>query len=365
MSALQALRCLALAALSVSASIPVDAGPPFHDPLDSPAETLSGALAPGREPVLAVASAGEHLVAVGLRGLIARSDDGGLTWRQVPSPVQSDLAAVCFVSTASGWAAGHDGVILNTADGGATWVRQYDGRRMQSEGPQLYQRRIEAGEVTLKPVLDELILNTKNGATLPYLGIYFENKDSGYAVGSFGMIARTVDGGRNWVPWLEHVDNPEFLNLNDIRRVGDEIYIVGEKGTVWRLDHAQQRFVAVPTGYSGSFFGVTGNAGVVLAFGLGGTVYRSTDHGTSWQPVESGTKATLTAGALAPDGRRLLLASTGGELLDSSDQGQSFRAVAARVPMMLSSLGVLAGGSVVLAGYQGIVVQALPAANGG
>ena len=50
------------------------------------------------------------------------SDDEGTSWRQVESPVSSDLVAVRFVSAYQGFASGHDGVILATTDGGEHWT---------------------------------------------------------------------------------------------------------------------------------------------------------------------------------------------------------------------------------------------------
>src|SRR6187455_2026990 len=90
---------------------------PFLDPLDVPAQLSPLA---GKSLVQAVARAGATLVAVGQRGHILVSADDGKSWRQSPVPVSSDLVSVFFVGERKGWAVGHDGVILATADGGAT-----------------------------------------------------------------------------------------------------------------------------------------------------------------------------------------------------------------------------------------------------
>ena len=69
--------------------------------------------------------------AVGDRGVIWHTDDGGATWRQQPSPVSCHLNAVFFIDGRRGWAvggesrprkAGSRGVVLRTDDGGATWT---------------------------------------------------------------------------------------------------------------------------------------------------------------------------------------------------------------------------------------------------
>jgi len=69
--------------------------------------------------------AGNRIVAVGDRGYIVLTDDNGATWRRARAPATALLTAVTFLDTKSGWAVGHDSVILATADGGETWAQQF------------------------------------------------------------------------------------------------------------------------------------------------------------------------------------------------------------------------------------------------
>src|SRR5438105_15475911 len=118
-----------VAALCIVCAAAAGAGLPFADPIDTPA------VASGRAtsvPMTAVDLAGERFVAVGLRGTVLLSDDHGQHWRQAAVPVSSDLVAVTFATPQQGWASGHDGIILHTADGGLTWHKQLDGRRLQA-----------------------------------------------------------------------------------------------------------------------------------------------------------------------------------------------------------------------------------------
>ena len=86
---------------------------------------------PGRAVLLAADKAGARLVAVGEHGVVALSDDQGITWRQARVvPTSVSLAAVRFADERSGWAVGHGGVLLRTTDGGETWLRQADGRSL-------------------------------------------------------------------------------------------------------------------------------------------------------------------------------------------------------------------------------------------
>ena len=74
--------------------------------------------------LLDVAVAGKRLVAVGERGHVVYSDDGGQTWAQASVPTRSLLTAVSFPTARDGWAVGHDGTVIHSADGGQTWTLQ-------------------------------------------------------------------------------------------------------------------------------------------------------------------------------------------------------------------------------------------------
>ena len=69
--------------------------------------------------------------AVGDRGVIWHTADGGRTWKQQQSPTHCRLEAVQFVDGEIGWAVGGStqpythqtsGVVLRSRDGGQTWT---------------------------------------------------------------------------------------------------------------------------------------------------------------------------------------------------------------------------------------------------
>jgi photosystem II stability/assembly factor-like uncharacterized protein len=329
--------------------------PTFIDPLDAPA-TL--AASPARQPMAAVAHAGSRLVAVGQRGVIVVSDDHGRTWRQVPSPVQSDLTAVTFASASQGWAVGHDGVILHSSNGGESWVRQLDGRVANERFVAHYRAALAAGDASVKPLLEQAERNAKAGPSLPWLDVWFENTQRGYAVGSFGVAAVTVDGGKTWLPGLEYVDNPDFLNLNAIRGIGGDIFIAGERGTVFRLDRSSGRFVRLNSGYTGSFFGVAGNDKRLFAFGLRGNVYESADRGDTWKQAQSTTDSSLNDAITLADGRVVICGSRALLLVADPATGELHR-VSADTPMMFTGITTDGNDHVAVSGSGGVLVESI------
>lgn len=321
-SILRAVAC-ALAAAAITPG-QVCAGQ-FVDPLDAPAQASPLA---SRALLNGLAHAGDRVVAVGQRGHILYSDDGGEHWTQGRVPLATDLVSVRFVSASEGWAVGHDGVVLHSDDGGARWQRQFDGRRDPA--------------VADKPLLD----------------IWFDGQGHGYAVGSFGLLLRSEDDGRSWQHWESHADNPQGLHLNGIRAVGEDLYIVGEQGLLLKRRAADGHFAALSAPYQGSYFGLVGKGDTLVVFGLRGTALYSTDGGAHWQPSRTGTQTGLIDGALLDDGSVLLLTQSG-QLLRSHDGGVSFRPQADVPPGPASALLLQQKAQLLIVGTRGVRKQAL------
>lgn len=331
----------------------------FRDPLDMPAQP--SALA-ARAALQGAARAGQRLVAVGQRGHIVLSDDGGAQWRQARVPVSSDLTAVRFASATHGWAVGHDGVVLHTADGGQTWALQLDGRRANQQMVDYLEARLrdQPARAELKPLLDEARRNLELGADKPFLDLWFADTRNGFVVGAYNLVFRTTDGGATWTPWFDRTDNPKLLNLYAIAAVGPEVYVVGEAGLVLKLDAGAQRFRALLTPYKGSFFGVLGTGDTVLAYGLRGSAWASDDGGTRWRAVDASLPATLVAAATLADGR-VLLADAGGRLAVGEGGARHFRRLPAAQAVPLAGLAEAGPGRLLLTGPRGATVVPLTA----
>jgi photosystem II stability/assembly factor-like uncharacterized protein len=64
--------------------------------------------------------------AVGSRGTILGTTDGGATWQIQRSGTSQALAGIFFTNRLHGWAVGHYNTILKTTDGGQTWIKVDD-----------------------------------------------------------------------------------------------------------------------------------------------------------------------------------------------------------------------------------------------
>lgn len=339
-----------LAIASVSGDALAGSVGQFQDPLDTPAQVTRFAT---QTQLGAIATAGKRLVTVGVRGLIALSDDAGRTWRQVASPVSSDLVSVRFVSARQGWAAGHDGAILATADGGEHWVKQIDGRTTADLLKAHLGALAAGGDARAARLQKGVTLNYQDGPEVPMLDLWFESEQIGWAIGSFGTIIGTRDGGKTWASWMEKVDNDRMHHFNAIADVGGNVYLASEQGALFRLDRTSDRFIRIVTGYNGSFFGVVGTSAYVIAYGIGGSAYRSRDNGATWQRLSTGVQGSITSGCILDDGR-LLFASQDGHLIMSRDQGDTFQTIAVSWPDLFTGIAAAGRNQVVLTGVSGV-----------
>ncbi|RKT14172.1 photosystem II stability/assembly factor-like uncharacterized protein [Paraburkholderia sp. RAU2J] len=346
-----------LALVAAACLVTGNANAAFHDPINTPAAAAPNA---AHEPMMSVALAGKRLVAVGPRGVILLSDDDAAHWRQAPSPVSSDLVSVMFATPQQGWAVGHDGQVLHSADGGATWHKQLDGIQAAKLMQSFYSHQT-GNSPDLKTAQDEAARFLADMGGRPFLDVWFDNDHSGWVVGSFNIIFHTKDGGKTWEPWFDRVDNPNALNLHTIRRIGSTLYIAGEQGLLLKLDEGAERFVALKTPSKSSFFGMASSGSTLIAYGLLGNAFRTVDNGQTWQKIALPTGASVLASGQLADGR-LLLGTQAGELLVSTDHGETFSRVATPVPGAVFGL-MTHGSEAIVTGAAGLSRIELPAAG--
>ncbi|HYN42229.1 MAG TPA: YCF48-related protein [Thermoanaerobaculia bacterium] len=288
------------------------AAPPAAAERSSPARLATRSL------LLDAADRDGLAVAVGERGHVLLSSDGGKSWAQVEAPTRALLTGVWLHDARLGWAVGHDETILRTRDGGKTW------------------QRVRHAPEEEKPLLD----------------VWFRDESRGFAVGAYGLLLSTTDGGDTWES--RTVAEGNDTHLNAIAEAGGSLYLAGEAGSLYRSDDGGESWQALESPYQGSFFGLLPlSDGGLLAFGLRGNVFRSEDRGKTWNSVPSGTEATLMAGRELGEGK-VAVAGMAGVLLWSEDGGRTFRL--RELADRKASLAILPGtaGGVVLLGEGGV-----------
>jgi photosystem II stability/assembly factor-like uncharacterized protein len=280
----------------------------------------------GNSMILDAARAGARIVAVGERGHVLLSDDGGTTFRQAAAvPVDLTLTAVTFADARQGWAVGHGGTILHTADGGEHWT---------------VQRR----DLTVDQ---------------PLFSVYFRDADTGWAAGLWSLLLATTDGGKTWTKTaLTPPAGQKRADLNLLQVFegrNHKLFIAAEQGMVLSSDDDGKSWQYNKTGSAASLWaGAAGQGASGIVAGLRGHILRTADDGASWQEVPSPVEASITH--VVHKDQDYWAGTVGGGILHSGDDGKTWTA-AQQYGIAVTALLPVGGGHVLAFSKQGVLRQ--------
>ena len=163
---------------------------------------------------------------VGWNGTILRTTNGGTTWTSQSSGTTNFLYSVSFIDANTGVAVGHDGTILRTTDGGANWLSQTSGTTISLVDVSFID--VNTGTVVGGgwdyPNQYNVILRTTNGGTTwtsqssgttkILYGVSFTDANTGAAVGEWGTIIHTTNGGVTFVEEERTHEMPAGFSLS-------------------------------------------------------------------------------------------------------------------------------------------------------
>lgn len=359
---------VAVALGSVFAGLILTVGAPFEaraqiNPAVMPASGSLSEQTMSRLLLTDAARVGDRVVAVGDRGYIVYSDSNGESWKRANTPPGTPLlTAVFFLDAKTGWAVGHDSVILTSTDRGESWTKAFSAADEQ------------------KPLMD----------------IVFVDANNGFAVGAYGAFYATTDGGKRWTARKlfesavaeppkaaakkgkyesvgggqaaeadsggkggdddKHINAIATLGNAAVAKPGDsKLFVAGEAGLLAKSDDGGQTWIKIASPYKGSFFGaIQAQDGAVLIYGLRGKIYRSTDAQlANWTQIDNRSVASLMGATRLPDGA-LVLAGLSGTVLVSRDNGASFSPLPAGSTKALSAPLPGAPNILLLAGEAGV-----------
>jgi len=139
---------------------------------------------------------------------------------------------------------------------------------------------------------------------LPLFAIHFLDDNYGIAVGALGLVLETKNGGRNWSERLLRRLDYSDLNLNGIIEVEGNLCVASQFGVVYRSTNRGQSFEPVQSPSQADFWTALNLPDGSVVFGASnGELWRARGDLTGWTAVETGTRAGITALALTLDGR--------------------------------------------------------------
>ncbi|WP_085586555.1 MULTISPECIES: YCF48-related protein [unclassified Pseudomonas] len=276
--------------------------------------------------------AGERVVAVGDHGIVLLSDDHGKSFRQASSvPLSTPLTGVSFVDAKRGWAVGHWGAILVTADGGDSWQVQ---RMSNEEDRPLFAVHFFNAQQGVAVGLWSLVLTTEDGgltwteqtlqappgskkADLNLMGLFADGQHKLYATAEHGQVLLSEDEGKSW----RYISTGYEGTLWSGAVLADgSLLLGGQRGTLMHGTAEGKDFRRVPTQSKGSVTSVAVSGGRVLAVGLDGLMMKSSDGGERFEESQSVDGLSLTAALLDPQGAPVLFSRRGVLLTSSTGQ---------------------------------------------
>jgi photosystem II stability/assembly factor-like uncharacterized protein len=261
-----------------------------------------------RDRLYDATSVGGSLFVVGHPGRVLRSRDGGATFESLSVAKHDEaLFSIAFNDKGQGAIVGRSGFVLTTLDKGDTWsssVVEFD-----KEKPSLFS----------VDVLDDGTI---------------------VAVGDFGVIVRSTDHGKTWTRGSYATELPADApkcaggaaaeggnedaigeaRLTDVAFVDAQHgYLVGEFGLIAHSDDGGQTFKRQNSCSDRQLYSLAAISPTrLLAVGADGTVMETTDAGTSWNVLPTGTIDHLF-GVWADAQRAVVVGAAGTVLVRSGD----------------------------------------------
>ncbi|HEX8719513.1 MAG TPA: YCF48-related protein [Pyrinomonadaceae bacterium] len=286
-------------------------------------------------------------------------------WERQNSGTLAWLHGVFFVDERRGWAVGGKGTLLSTADGGGTW----EPRRPPTEDSlrDVFFSDAETGWLVCErsmfpPAADDVplsyLLKTADGgrtwsrvevtrgadAGLRLTGLRFADREHGWVFGEMGALYATRDGGGTWerqrAPTRHLLLGASFLDAQTgwVSGGGLTVLKTSDGGATWRAgtvylpaSSGAQRPDApgAPEGREGrapsrrlnAVWFATQEAG--WAVGAGGVIIATADGGRTWRPQSSGVGDDLFDVKFF-DEREGWAVGSGGTMLHTRDGGRTW-----------------------------------------
>lgn len=232
--------------------------------------------------LLDVAMAGERVIAVGQMGLVLVRDGRGI-WTEHPVDVEERLLSVELAADGLAVAVGGFGQVRISTDSGTTWTAPdvaFSGFVEEGYDPHLYAVEITAGgRIIVAGEFGLVVVSDDRGASWRLVrqgdeslsAVHVRSDGTGYAVGQNGLVLKTTDSGDHW----ERVDPGLGGNLLGVDSSADGLVIVPGMRTmlvsiddgatflpVTDADVNSNWYQQVATGGNGAF--VVGHGGRIL-----------------------------------------------------------------------------------------------------
>ncbi|GJQ21933.1 MAG: hypothetical protein HBSIN02_22880 [Bacteroidia bacterium] len=276
-------------------------------------------------------------------------------WSSQTIPTSATLRAIHFIDANNGWAAGYDGVILHTTNGGSNWNSQTSGISTRLVAIRFVDANYGWANTGLKVLRTEDGGSTWNDMTgLDANAAIFRNTI--FPISSTVAWSTAQASGQRWfyrytATSATAVTEETFNLISSSAQLLDLWFVdqdngwaVGTSGQIWKITSAStgspsftnQTNTSVTSSNLRGVYMVDGNNG--WAVGDNGTIIKTTNGGTDWSTVTSGISSTLRD-VHALDMNNVIVVGDGGVIRRTSNGGTDWTTETSNVSTVLWSIG--------------------------
>ncbi len=278
-------------------------------------------------------------------------------WDHIKLGTENNLNAIYFADDYNGLIAGDSSLILQSSDGGLNWKKISNKYKND-----FYSININDDKTFIGGSLGFLgHLNSKNelvqiptNTSASLFKILFISSNTGFVVGSNGLILRTNDGGVSWKKIDSGVSNNLFsISFSDSKNG----VIVGWGGTILKTIDAGlswKKHIVNFSSYLKDVLFVNEFLGLIV--GGEGKILRTEDGGADWDEIDLNSDAGLYKIHFNNNGEAIILTNRG-DIFLSNDSGKNWLKKYIGQPVILNDIQQLNSGNFIVTANNGNIFK--------
>jgi photosystem II stability/assembly factor-like uncharacterized protein len=319
----------------------------------------------GPATLTSLATAGGTTYAAGTNGTLLKSSDGGATWTGVVTGIRDDLTTVRIVGGNPDSFVVGSGQFLERSDNGGQTFTQV---RFVSGGTNLVAAAFPSSQIGYLVLANGSVLSTADGGktftrrtTIPNgkpTDLIAVSNTTAFAVTEGGNIERTTDGAVSWTL----VGSTSTGYLRGIEQAdATTMYAVGDALTLLKSVDAGATWVQKPVaGIASADLTSIRTSGpdtalLTTSTATGSQVIRTTDGGVTFASVVPSSDPTYAAAFVTPT--RAITVGARGSVQVSSDSGANWATVGSRIEGPFGVLQAVSGLIAYAGGAQGVLAR--------